>query len=137
MDQRFVQFEPTTLQAAIQRRDEAVAVQHFGWAGAEDQRAIAVDQHVLEVQPRIDLEVAAAAEETHEHRRGPTTALAADEQPVQATKHLLPQGMLGAIVVQRDVTIFQKQTERFPLVERIADRFSQGTAGKHVARLPL
>ena len=68
-------------------------------------------KNVPEIFPRIDFVFPAGGAEGHENRRGVSAVFTADEQPVETTNHLLPQGMLRPIVVQRDVTILQKQTQ--------------------------
>ena len=68
---------------------------------------------------------------------GPGPAGGETEQPVLATDHEWADGVLGGVVVDGDVAVFQEDRQLRPQVQGIGDRLAEQALGQHPRRLVI
>ena len=85
-------------------------------------------EHVLEVGPRVSRVEPGRLQQAHHHRGSLTGQLAADEQPIAASKRPGPHLVLKVVIVDRHLAVEQELREPRPAVQAVVDRLGDGAA---------
>src|SRR5437588_1025779 len=89
-------------------------------------------EHVTKLGERFHMAALAAGDETPQDRRRLTPVVAAEKRPVAAANRDVAVGTLGGSVVDFQFAVFQKTRQRFPLIQRIADRRAGRSLGQNL-----
>src|ERR1019366_4246158 len=101
------------------------------------QRRRQAREDVLEVGPGFVPVELGRLQQAHDDSRPLAGQLAADEQPVAATKSPGPNSVLDVVVIDRHIAVEQVSTQTHPVVQAVVDRLGDRAAVGHAAAFEL